>query len=130
MKQAHKLLIRKHGGKKNGEAPSVQILQSPVSTSSEIIQGMPELEGQGNLSSQNNDQSAAAGVQTHAMQQNETNLNAWRIAGAVVEKGLKGLQAFGNLAPVAPGLGPALGVVCGCIAVYYVSNLSISTHQQ
>lgn len=47
------------------------------------------------------------------------------VAGAALEKGLKAMKDFADLVPAAPGLGPAIGVVCGCIEVYHVSYLSL-----
>jgi hypothetical protein len=53
----------------------------------------------------------------------EEPVNAWHVAGAVFEKTLKAFKSFADLIPAAPGLGPALEVVCGCIEVYHVSNI-------
>ncbi|KAE9396084.1 hypothetical protein BT96DRAFT_942002 [Gymnopus androsaceus JB14] len=41
------------------------------------------------------------------------------VAGATLEKGLKTMKDFADLVPAAPGLGPAIGVLCGCIEVYH-----------
>ena len=73
-------------------------------------------------------QSTGAG-QSSAVHQNEGN-NALHIAGAVVENGLKTLKGFAGFVPIAPGLGPALGIVCGCIEVYHVSNLTVSVQKE
>lgn len=49
-----------------------------------------------------------------------------QITGTVLEKSLKTLRGYASLIP-APGLGPALEIVCGCIEVYHVSNLLMAT---
>lgn len=54
-----------------------------------------------------------------AVQTKET--HALHIAGSILEKGLNTLKGFADFIPMAPGLGPALEVVCGCIEVYHVS---------
>lgn len=59
-----------------------------------------------------------AGVQNSAMNPESGANKALHIAGAIVEKGLKTLKSFVDLVPAAPGLSPALEVVCGCIEVY------------
>lgn len=55
-----------------------------------------------------------------------TQSSVMHVAGAVLEQGLKTLKGFADFIPMAPGLGPALEVVCGCIEVYHVSILSMS----
>ena len=44
------------------------------------------------------------------------------VVGAALGKGLKAMKDFAHLVPAAPGLGSAIGVVCGCIEVYHVSS--------
>lgn len=70
-------------------------------------------------------------VQSSGMHQNEANsAAALHIGGAVLEQGLKTLEGFADFIPMAPGLGPALEIVCGCIKVYHVSITSINVHEE
>lgn len=85
-----------------------------VSGSLEPIQGTP----------------SADRLQSSGMHQNEANSTALHIGGAVLEQGLKTLEGFADFIPMAPGLGPALEIVCGCIKVYHVSIHSINVHEE
>lgn len=68
-------------------------------------------------------------AQSPEMNQNKKS-QALHIAGSMFEKSLKTFKDFADLIPMAPGLGPALGVVCGCIEVYHVSGLLISVYRE
>lgn len=89
-----------------------------MSVSSKPIQAT-----QGNQGNQTPGTQPGGGAQSAVMQSKQT--NALHIAGAVLEKGLNTFKGFADLVPMAPGLGPALEIVCGCIEVYHVSNLII-----
>lgn len=87
-----------------------------MSVSSKPTQGT-----QGNQGNQHPGTQPAVGTQSTVMQSKQT--NALHIAGAVLEKSLNTFKGFADLVPMAPGLGPALEIVCGCIEVYHVSGL-------
>lgn len=70
-----------------------------------------------------------AGGEQSSVRHQTQGTHALYITGAVLEKGLDTLKDFADLVPMAPGLGPALGIVCGCIKVYHVNNSSVGHTQ-
>lgn len=112
------VLSRRHRRKDNNNKPtndtqSLQNVQGPQSPQENQV-----------------DQSPGTGTQLADEAQSSVHRNVGnqvlQITGTVLEKGLKTLKGFADFIP-APGLGPALEIVCGCIEVYHVSNLLMAT---
>lgn len=152
MKHIFNQLSRKHRRNNNARNPtgSVQNLpslghsSSNLSVSSEPIPQVQEIQGNQSpgigtqlageaqssaIHHQEPNQVKYSGNQSHGTGTQPVGgaqSSAMHIAGSVLEKGLNTLKDFADLVPMAPGLGPALEVVCRCVEVYHVSNFSLS----